>query len=75
MKRALIDPCKCKCCDPCMVDINCPQVNVIIREDITDKPWVDFYKCRGCMKCKQFCAYGAVIEETKPCDPKALSSW
>ena len=75
MKRALIDPKKCKGCDPCAVETKCPQQNVIIREDKTDKPWIDFYKCRGCMKCKQYCENGAILEEMKPCDPSALSSW
>jgi len=75
MKRALIDPDKCKSCDPCSVETNCPQQNVIIREDKADKPWIDFYKCRGCMKCKQFCENGAILEEIKPCDPSAMTSW
>jgi len=67
MRRAVIVPDKCKNCDVCSVNENCIQ-KAIIREDGIDKPWVDFYKCRGCMKCKPACANGAVIEETKPCD-------
>jgi len=75
MKRALIDPEKCKGCDPCAVEMKCPQQNVIIREDITDKPWIDFMQCRGCMKCKQYCAIGAVLEEIKPCTVGRAMSW
>ena len=74
MKRALIDPAKCKSCDPCAVDEKCPQ-KAIIRELPTDPPWVDFYRCRGCMKCVKFCENGAVLEELKPCNGGFARSW
>ena len=74
MKRAMIDPKICKTCNICEVDSQCPQ-NAVIREDKGDTPWVDFYKCRGCMKCKLFCNNGAVLEEIKPCDGKSSPSW
>jgi len=74
MKRALIDPEKCRNCSACAVNEKCPE-NAVIREEATDKPWVDFYKCRGCMKCKLFCPNGSIIEELKPCDGGLLKSW
>jgi len=74
MKRALIDPKICHNCNTCDVEEKCPQ-KAVIREDKSDKPWIDFYKCRGCMKCKLFCKNDAVLEETKPCDGNFAPSW
>ena len=74
MKRAIIDPEKCNNCDVCIVNEQCPE-KAIIREEKTDKPWVDFYKCRGCMKCRKFCEHSAVIEALKPCNGGFASSW
>jgi len=74
MKRAMIDPKICRNCDICQVEINCPQ-KAVIREEAADKPWIDFYHCRGCMKCKSFCKNNAIIEEIKPCDGKFAKSW
>jgi len=71
MKRALINPEKCRNCDVCAVSVNCPET-AVIREEKADKPWVDFYKCRGCMKCKGFCQNGAVLEEARPCGTNLL---
>jgi len=74
MKRALVDPLKCVNCEICAVDEQCPQ-KAVIREDATDKPWIDFYHCRGCMKCKLFCGYSAIIETLKPCDGGFSQTW
>jgi len=74
MKRAMIDPKTCRKCDACDVDSKCPQ-KAVIREEPTDTPWIDFQLCRGCMKCKLFCANGAVLEEIKPCNGGFASSW
>ena len=74
MKHALINPENCRNCFECNVAVLCPQ-KAIIREQSTDKPWVDFQLCRGCMKCKQYCAGSAVLEEIKPCDGNFTSSW
>ena len=74
MKRALINPKICRKCDDCEVNAKCPEKAVILEEK-NDTPWIDFYKCRGCMKCKLFCRYGSVLEETKPCDKNSLRSW
>ena len=74
MKRAMVDPKMCNNCDICEVDAKCME-KAVIREDKTDKPYIDFYKCRGCMKCKQYCKYSSILEETKPCDRNFLKSW
>jgi len=74
MKRAMIVPDKCKNCEVCAVYENCGP-RAIIREERIDKPWVDFYKCRGCMDCKQACNNDAVIEEIKPCNGGFAKSW
>ena len=74
MKRALIDPKICRKCDVCEINAKCPQ-KAIILEEKNDMPWIDFYKCRGCMKCKQLCKNSAVLEEIKPCDGSFSPSW
>jgi len=74
MKRALINPENCLNCQICNVAALCPQ-KAIIREEPTDKPWVDFRLCRGCMKCKLFCNNNAVLEELKPCNGGLAQSW
>jgi len=74
MKRAMVEPKACKKCDVCEVDAKCPQKAVIL-EDKNNIPWIDFYKCRGCMKCKLYCKQGSVFEETKPCDGRFSPSW
>ncbi|MCL2461876.1 MAG: hypothetical protein FWF44_04360 [Defluviitaleaceae bacterium] len=66
MKKALIDPGKCADCAVCLVAENCPA-KAIIREEPADKPWIDSYHCRGCMKCKAVCEHQAVTEEITPC--------
>ena len=74
MKRAMIDPAKCNNCSPCLVAEKCPT-KAVIREEATDKPWIDFYHCRGCMKCKEFCEHQSILEETKPCDGGFSPGW
>ena len=74
MKRALIDPEGCANCDPCAAIEKCPN-SAIFRESESDKPWVDFYRCSGCMKCKANCALGAIIEITQPCNGKPRMGW
>jgi MinD superfamily P-loop ATPase len=61
MNVALIDPRLCQNCDNCCVQEMCPK-HAVFREDDSDRPWIDFYKCSGCMKCKLFCEYKAVLE-------------
>lgn len=61
MKRAIIKPEICENCVPCLVEENCIN-KAIIREDVEDKPGVDFYKCRGCMKCINYCPNNVVSQ-------------
>ncbi len=74
MKRPLIRPVKCQNCSPCQVETKCPKC-AVIREEPMDKPWVDFYKCGGCMQCKAWCAHDAIEEMTQPCDGKGRMGW
>ncbi len=74
MKRAIIIPEKCMNCEMCLVETDCPK-KAIIRESIEDKPWIDFYRCSGCMKCLGFCKNEGIREVYQPCDGKARSGW
>ncbi len=74
MKKALIDKDNCQNCIPCMIQENCPKT-AIIREEAAAKPWVDFYRCSGCMQCMDYCVNGAVIQICHPCDGKARIGW
>ena len=74
MKRALIDPNRCQKCHPCLVEMNC-EMHAAFRESEEDGPWVDFYRCSGCLKCKIVCQHGAVIEITQPCTGGGKLGW
>ncbi|MDD4153498.1 MAG: hypothetical protein PHD91_07265 [bacterium] len=74
MKRALINPDLCINCHPCQVEERCPM-QAPFREKPADKPWVDFYRCSGCLECKGFCSYNAIQEITHPCDGKGRLGW
>jgi Fe-S-cluster-containing hydrogenase component 2 len=74
MKRALIHPDRCLVCQSCSVEVNCPM-KAIFRESSTDRPWVDFYRCSGCLKCKLFCVQGAIEEIAHPCDGQGRMGW
>jgi Pyruvate/2-oxoacid:ferredoxin oxidoreductase delta subunit len=67
MKRPIIIPEKCQACDECAIEAHCPK-HAVIREQPNEKPWVDFYKCSGCLKCKTWCRNSAVEELSRPCD-------
>ncbi len=67
MKTALILCAQCQNCTDCAVQLNC-KYNAILREEPDDKPWIDGYKCCGCMKCKLYCPHGAVEQQTTPCN-------
>lgn len=45
------------------------------REHRNEKPWVDFYRCSGCMKCKILCKEKAIEEIRHPCDGKGRMGW
>lgn len=74
MKRVLVNPAKCENCLPCQVQTQCPMT-AAFREQPADKPWIDFYRCCGCMKCKGFCPNGAIEEIYHPCDGKGRMGW
>jgi Pyruvate/2-oxoacid:ferredoxin oxidoreductase delta subunit len=74
MKRAIVDPAKCAACSPCPVIEGCPM-EAAFREEESDKPWIDFYRCSGCMKCMVNCPREAVAEISHPCDGKPRMGW
>ena len=74
MKRAMIEPGRCGNCASCIVELNCEK-RAIIRESVEDKPWIDFYHCTGCMKCKSLCPKEAVVEISHPCNAKPGKGW
>ncbi len=74
MKRVLIRLEKCSNCQPCEVALRC-EMKAVFREEADDKPWVDFYRCSGCLKCKPVCLGGAIEEITQPCDGRARLGW
>lgn len=74
MKRALLNPEHCQNCTPCRVQTQCPM-QAVFRESAGEKPWVDFYRCSGCLKCKGFCPHQAVTEISHPCDGKRRMGW
>jgi Fe-S-cluster-containing hydrogenase component 2 len=57
-----------------MVLENCPM-KAVFREEESEKPWVDFYRCSGCLKCRPLCPSGAVRSITQPCDGSARRGW
>lgn len=74
MKRAIINPVNCKNCGECAVVKVCDK-NAIIREEKGDSPWIDFYRCCGCLKCKAACQFNAVEEISQPCTGKPRMGW
>ena len=74
MKRALIQPSRCHQCQPCEVEQQCPM-RAVFREDPQDGPWVDFYRCSGCLTCKMTCPNGAIEAIAHPCDGRARIGW
>jgi MinD superfamily P-loop ATPase len=60
MKKAIINPGKCNNCPVCSVEEKCAK-KAVFRED-SDRPWIDFYKCSGCMKCRSYCFNGSIEE-------------
>ncbi len=74
MIRALIHPERCINCDPCPVQRACDR-QAIIRESPGEKPWVDFYRCAGCLKCKTVCPAGAIEQISQPCTGRGRMGW
>jgi TPP-dependent indolepyruvate ferredoxin oxidoreductase alpha subunit len=74
MKRALINPALCTGCENCAVAAVCER-KAILRETVQDKPWIDFYQCSGCMKCKTACPHNSVEALLQPCTGTRRMSW
>lgn len=74
MKRAIIKPEKCVNCEVCEPLEHCPM-NAIFREEADETPWIDFYKCSGCMKCKVLCCARAIDLITQPCSMYGRKTW
>ncbi|MDD5704496.1 MAG: 4Fe-4S binding protein [Kiritimatiellae bacterium] len=74
MTRALIKPSKCLACKVCAVAQFCPHT-AVIREEATDKPWIDFLLCTGCRKCKDICPGRALEYIVQPCSGGRRMSW
>ncbi len=74
MKRAIIQLEKCTNCTVCEPLEQCPM-NAIFRETPEDRPWIDFYKCSGCLKCKPICPNGAIKLITQPCSMYGKKTW
>ena len=70
----MIRPEKCGNCQPCEVERQCPK-SAVFREEPQERPWVDFYRCSGCLSCKAVCVNGAVEEISHPCDGQARMGW
>ena len=58
IKRAFINPNKCKECKECSPLLNCPA-SAITLEDEDDPPYVE-PTCVGCAKCTKLCPYQAI---------------
>ena len=50
-------------------------MKAVFREMPEDRPWVDFYHCSGCLKCKLLCPQGAIEEIAHPCDGQGRKGW
>jgi len=50
-------------------------MRAVFRETPGCRPWVDFYRCSGCLQCKVFCEKGAIEEIAHPCDGKGRMGW
>lgn len=74
MKRPIIRPDLCHNCQPCLATKACDR-RAFLREDPQDKPWIDFYQCGGCLRCKVACPNGAIAELTQPCTGRRRMGW
>lgn len=74
MMRAMIKPDRCLACVVCEVARRCPS-KAVIREEATDKPWIDFLMCTGCLKCKEACRGKAMEFIVQPCTGGRRMTW
>lgn len=57
-KRSFIDPARCRLCDVCPPQVNCPTKSITREEE--GEPWYVDGGCSGCGQCTRLCPYGAV---------------
>lgn len=50
-------------------------MRAVFREEPEQVPWVDFYRCSGCLKCMTLCTHKAVEEIRHPCDGGRRMGW
>jgi len=50
-------------------------MTAVFRESLDARPWVDFYRCSGCLKCKPVCPRSASEEISHPCDGQRRMGW
>ena len=50
-------------------------MQAFFRETPDEKPWVDFYKCGGCLNCKPLCPARAIEAISRPCDARGRRGW
>jgi Fe-S-cluster-containing hydrogenase component 2 len=74
MHRAVVRGDVCLNCRPCPPEEGC-TMKAFFRESPDDKPWVDFYRCGGCLECKPRCPAHAIESIDQPCDGKPRSGW
>ena len=74
MRRLIIRPETCRSCQPCRASEECDR-QAFLREDADDKPWIDFYRCRGRMRCVAVCPNGAIEELVQPCNGGRRMGW
>jgi MinD superfamily P-loop ATPase len=74
MKRAIIQAEKCLNCKDCEPMRQC-GMNAIFKESPEDKPWIDFYKCSGCLNCKPLCSGRAIKLIVQPCSTHGKTTW
>lgn len=55
-----IDYERCHSCDKCLAREVC-KVRAIVHFDESDPPFVDRYRCYGCMICVNECPFQAVV--------------
>lgn len=74
MRRALIDPRRCQACRPCPAQMAC-DAQAFFREQPDEPPWIDLYRCRGCLRCLTACPARAITEIVQPCDGHRRPGW
>ncbi|MFA5043149.1 MAG: hypothetical protein WC381_06030 [Kiritimatiellia bacterium] len=74
MKRAIIQPSRCRACESCEAACVC-AFQTVIREEAAAKPRLDFFKCSGCARRKTICRGQAIGFVLQPCAGRGRMSW